>query len=84
MKYELIENIWKRKTTRKNSRWSLEYTNAKEVTTEEIKKTINDFDNCQLEKHIEDYEGLKANGKKYYSLSNDKLIKREVIIIPLA
>ena len=84
MKYELIENIWKRKTTRKNSKWSLEYTNAKKVTIEEIKKTINDFDNCPLEKHIEDYEGLKANGKKYYSLSNDKLIKREVIIIPLA
>ena len=81
MKYEKIENIYKRKSTRKNSKWTLDYTNAKEITKEELQKILNDFDNCPLEKHIEEYEGIRKNGTKYYSI--DKLIKREIIIIQL-
>ena len=42
---------------------------------------LNDFNNCPLEKHIEEYEGIRKNGKRYYSIDN--LIKREVIIIQL-
>ena len=81
MKYEKIENIYKRKSTRKNSKWTLDYTNAKEITKEELQKILNDFDNCPLEKYIEEYEGIRKNGTKYYSI--DKLIKREIIIIQL-
>ena len=81
MKYEQIENIYKRKSTRKNSKWTLDYTNAKEITKEELQKILKDFDNCPLEKHIEEYEGIRKNGTKYYSI--DKLIKREIIIIQL-
>ena len=36
MKYEKIENIYKRKSTRKNSKWNLDNTKAKRITDEEL------------------------------------------------
>lgn len=81
-KYEKIENIYKRKSTRRNSKWSLDYTNAKRITDEELLDTIENFYNCPLEKYIEDYEGIKAKGRKYTVMMND-LTKKEIIILSL-
>ena len=37
--YEYIENKWTRKSTRKNSKWNLEWTNAKIVDKEKSERT---------------------------------------------
>ena len=38
--YEYIENKWTRKSTRKNSKWTLEWTNAKIVDEKKIERFI--------------------------------------------
>ena len=81
-KYEKIENVYKRKSTRKNSKWSLDYTNAKRITDEELLDTIENFYNCPLEKYVEDYEGIKTKGRKYTVMMNS-LTKKEIIILSL-
>lgn len=79
--YEYIENKWTRKSTRKNSKWSLEWTNAKIVNEEKIERTKKAFENVpsEYEKYTEEYKGIKANGIKY--VVNNGLVKREIIII---
>ena len=79
--YEYIENKWTRKSTRKNSKWSLEWTNAKIVDEKKIESTKKAFENVPsgYEKYTEEYKGIKANGVKY--VVNNGLVKREIIII---
>ena len=82
-KYELINNKWERNSTRKNSKWKLSWTTAKQVDDAEVKKSIEEFNSMPFEKYIEDYEGLGgAVGKKYTVISGAGLIRYEVIIIP--
>lgn len=75
--YEYIENKW----ARNNSKWDLEWTKAKIVDEEKIKRTKKAFENVpdRYEKYTEEYKDIKANGIKY--VINNGSIKREIIII---
>ena len=85
MKYEKIENKWIRKSTRKNSKWNLEFTTAKKIEENQIKNTLEAFKNVpsNYEKYTEKYQGIKNDGIKYIVINDTKLVKREVILIPL-
>ena len=75
--YEYIENKW----ARNNSKWDLEWTNAKIVDEEKIERTKKAFENVPdgYEKYTEEYKDIKANGIKY--VINNGRVKREIIII---
>ena len=86
MKYEKIENKWIRKSTRKNSKWNLEFTTAKEVEENSLEDNKRAFNNVpsNYEKYVEEYTSLKGKkGIKYIIINDTKLVKREVILIPL-
>ena len=85
MKYEKIENKWIRKSTKKNSKWNLEFTTAKKIEENQIKNILEAFKNVpsNYEKYTEEYEGIKNKGIKYIVINDTKLVKREIILIPL-
>ena len=79
MKIEMIENKWERKSCRKNSKWRLTWTNAKEIDDCRLMKMLDDFSRCPYEKYVEDYQGIQKDGKKYVIING--LIKKEIIIL---
>lgn len=84
MEYEKIEMVYKRKSTRKNSKWALEFTTSKKIDKEQYKRIIESFQQVPeyYEKHEEEYESIKGiKGIKYSTVYN--LTKREVILIPV-
>ena len=85
MKYEKIENKWIRKSTRNNSKWNLEFTTAKKIEENQVENILDAFKNVpsNYEKYTEEYEGIKNKGIKYIVINDTKLVKREVILIPL-
>jgi hypothetical protein len=85
MKYEKIENKWIRKSTKKNSKWNLEFTTAKKIEENQIENILVAFNNVppNYEKYTEEYKGIRNKGIKYTVINDTKLIKREIILIPL-
>lgn len=84
MKYEKIENVYKRNSNRKNSKWKLDFTNAKIIEDNQYNRIIQAFDNVPpyYEKYKKEYKSLKnIKGVKYETIYN--LTKREIILIPL-
>jgi hypothetical protein len=84
MKYEKIEMVYKRKSTRKNSKWFLEFTTSKMIDEEQYNRIMESFQQVPeyYEKYEEEYKSLKGiKGIKYYTIYN--LTKRETVLIPV-
>ena len=84
MKYEKIEMVYKRTSTRKNSKWKIDFTTSKIIDSEQYERVIKSFQQVPeyYEKYEEEYESLKGiKGIKYSTIYN--LTKREVILIPI-
>ena len=86
MRYEKIENKYTRKSTRKNSKWILDFTTAKKIDENNLENIKMAFNNVpsNYEKYIEEYTSLKGEkGIKYIVINDTKLVKREIILILL-